>query len=47
MHVAKPSPPFVPAPQVGETVTAVWILIVLLVGIASFAIYSLANKVSG
>jgi hypothetical protein len=47
MRIAKRYPPSVPVHRTSETETAVWIMIVALLGSISFAIACLLHKVGG
>jgi hypothetical protein len=47
MQIAKRCPPSAPAHQTSETQAAVWAMIVILLGLASFAMLSLLGRVAG
>jgi hypothetical protein len=47
MHIAKRFSPSVPAHRHTETEAAVWIMIVVLLGIVSFAMVSLFERIGG
>jgi hypothetical protein len=47
MQVAKRFPPSVPAHRSADMETAVWVLIVVLLGVVWFAMVSLLHRVGG
>jgi len=47
MQVAKRFPPSVPAHRNAETEAAVWVLILILLGVVWFAMVSLLHRIGG
>jgi hypothetical protein len=47
MQIVKHFPPSVPAHRTDETESAAWVMIVILVGLVSFAIVSLLDRIGG
>jgi hypothetical protein len=47
MQIAKRFPPSVPAHRTAETETAVWAMIVILLGLVSFVVVSLLDRIGG
>ena len=47
MQIAKHFPPSVPAHRTAESEVAVWVMIVILLGLVSFALVSLLERVGG
>jgi hypothetical protein len=47
MRTAKSFPPFVPVHRAAETEVAVWMMIVILVGLMCFAVVGLLERVGG
>jgi hypothetical protein len=47
MQIAKRFPPSVPAHRPAETETAVWAMIVILLGLVSFVVVSLLDRIGG
>jgi hypothetical protein len=47
MQIAKRFPPSVPAHRTAELEVAVWVMIVILLGLVSFALFSLIERLGG
>ena len=47
MQIAKRFPPSVPAHRTAESEVAAWVMIVILLGLVSFALVSLMERVGG